>query len=450
MEDRLSKFGYLYQIKIIIALLSDKVFLEQIHEILNEEYFDSEANKWLISTIKLYFERYHSTPTFDVLKIEIKNVDSDILKTTIVEHLKDVHKNFKTPDLEYVKEKTLQFCKNQKLKSAIIKSIDLLKNEQYTDIKGLIDDAMRAGEEKDLGHDYTEHFEDRYNETLRKCIKLPWNVINDITDGGLGAGELGVIVAPSGVGKTWWLAAIGAHAIKQNKKIIHYTLELNAAYTGMRYDAILSGISFQNLKYHTEEIKDVVDKYKNSLIIKQYPTTIASVNTLYAHIKRADVFKFKPDLIIVDYADLLTTKIRRGHENSYFESGTIYEELRGLAGEMEIPIWTASQSQRSSLEYDIVEAQHIAESYKKIMTADFIMSLSRKVEDKIAGTARTHIIKNRFGPDGLTYNTKMNASNGNIFIFDNGTVGSQIEQKKQDQHNEYLRKLLGQKFKEME
>ncbi|MBC8388170.1 MAG: hypothetical protein H8E13_09015 [Actinobacteria bacterium] len=131
---------------------------------------------------------------------------------------------------------------------------------------------------------------------------------------------------------------MGAHAIKQNKKIIHYTLELNAAYTGMRYDAILSGISFQNLKYHTEEIKDVVDKYKNSLIIKQYPTTIASVNTLYAHIKRADVFKFKPDLIIVDYADLLTTKIRRGHENSYFESGTIYEELRGLAGEMEIPI----------------------------------------------------------------------------------------------------------------
>ncbi|MBC8388169.1 MAG: hypothetical protein H8E13_09010 [Actinobacteria bacterium] len=127
----------------------------------------------MISTIKLYFERYHSTPTFDVLKIEIKNVDSDILKTTIVEHLKDVHKNFKTPDLEYVKEKTLQFCKNQKLKSAIIKSIDLLKNEQYTDIKGLIDDAMRAGEEKDLGHDYTEHFEDRYNETLRKCIKLP-------------------------------------------------------------------------------------------------------------------------------------------------------------------------------------------------------------------------------------------------------------------------------------
>ena len=249
---------------------------------------------------------------------------------------------------------------------------------------------------------------------------------------------------------SWFLSAIGANALKQGKKVIHYTLELSSAYTGLRYDAVLSGINFQNLKYHKDEVKETIDKYKDSLLIKQYPATIASVSTVMAHIKRAEILNFKPDLIIIDYADLLTTRVSRAMENSYHIAGRLYEELRGLSVQIEAPIWTASQSNRSAAEEEIIEGHNIADSFKKIMTADFIMSVSRKTEDKIAGTGRVHIIKNRFGPDGITFNAKINASNGNIGIFDNGSIESNTEQKKQNNRNEYLRKMLSQKHKELD
>ena len=126
--------------------------------------------------------------------------------------------------------------------------------------------------------------------------------------------------------------------------------------------------------------------------------------------------------------------------------GNIYEDLRGLSGEFQIPVWTASQSNRSSLDDEVIGAEKIAESYAKIMTADFVMSLSRKIEDKIANTGRVHVIKNRFGPDGMTYPTTMNTSIGHIDVYDNASVSGKAEQQKQDNGAEYTRKLLAKKY----
>ena len=156
-------------------------------------------------------------------------------------------------------------------------------------------------------------------------------------------------------------------------------------------------------------------------------------------------FGKKPDLIIVDYADLL-----RGHGKEIrLELGNIYEDLRGMAGEYEIPVWTASQANRSALEDDIIGAEKIAESYSKIMTADFVLSLSRKIEDKLANTGRWHVIKNRFGPDGITFPSKMNASNGQIDIYVDTSIQGKETTKEMDNHNEYLRKMMKKKFDEM-
>ena len=374
MSSKLSQYGYIFQIKLLVALLIDKIFLEQISDILLEEYFDSEANQWLARQIKVYFEKYKSSATFDALKIEILDIESDLLKTTVVEHLKDINKNFNATDLDYVKEKALKFCKNQKLKAAIMESINLLESEKYDEIKVLIDEASAAGIERDLGHDYTVDFEDRYNEALRKCVKTKWDVINDLMTGGLGAGELGVIVASAGAGKSWFLAAIGAAALKQGKKVIHYTLELSAAYTGLRYDAILTGIPFQNLKYHKEVAKEAAEEYKDSLLIKSYPATLAGINTIRAHTKRAESLGFAADLVIIDYADLLTTKVSRGNDNSYSIGGRLYEELRGLAAEIEVPIWTASQSHRCHVITDTVETYHRKLEIGRVKVGDEILT----------------------------------------------------------------------------
>ena len=447
MSDKLSNFGHGFQVKIVSSLLTDKVFLQQIADILLPDFFESEANQWIVETIVKYFNEYSCAPTLDVFKIKMNDVDRDVLKTSIVETLKDSYRYLESNDLEFVKLETVDFCRNQCIKRAILDSVELLRKGQYEEIKAAIDTAMKAGADKEVGHEYNESVVERYMDNVRACISTPWPVINDLADGGFGKGELVVFVAPAGIGKSWGLINVGAHAIKAGLNVVHYTLELNDAYVGQRYDAVLTGIAAQNLKYHIDEVTAAVENLKGNLVIKYYPTKTASCSTIRAHIEKMILIGKKPDLIIVDYADLLRGAVARKEMRHELES--IYEDLRGVAGEYEVPLFTASQANRSALEQDVIEADKISESYAKVMIADFVLSLSRKVTDKIAGTGRFHIIKNRFGPDGITFPSKMNMSNGQIHIYEETSVQGKDTNKQMQTGEELLRKSLLQKYKEV-
>ena len=447
MSDNFSKFGYSFQVKLMAALFTDKVFLQQILDILDPKYFESETNIWIVRCITDYFNKYKQQPTLEVMKVELDKVENDVLKTTIVENLKEVTKHLHSTDQEFIKDQAIDFCKNQVIKKAIMDSVDLLQTGQYDEIKSNIDNAMKAGSERDMGHEYNIDIDDRFSETTRKTVATNWESINSVMDGGLGPGELGVFVAPAGIGKSWGLVNVAAHAVKDGLNVVHYTLELSAPYVGLRFDSVFTGIAAQNLKYHIDEIKENVNNLPGNLVVKYYPTKTASVNTLKAHIEKCILQDKKPDVVIVDYADLLRGAGRT--QDLRHELGNIYEDLRGLAGEYEIPVWTASQANRSALEEDVIGAEKIAESYAKIMTADFVISLSRKIEDKIAGTGRWHVIKNRFGPDGLTFPSKMNTSNGQINIYEETSVQGRQTQKTMDTGDELLRKRLANKFSEL-
>mgnify|MGYP003673643459 FL=1 len=446
MTDRLSDWGYNFQIKLISSLFTDRLFLQQISDILERKFFESEANQFIIGVILDYFQEYKDAPTMEVLKVKLNELDNNLLGETIKSHLKDVYKQFEATDLEFIKSKTLDFCKNQALKKAIVESVDLLQVGEFDEIKIKIDNAMKAGVEKDLGHDYNNEVEIRYQESARSPVTTGWDVIDDLADGGLGKGELGVMVAPAGIGKSWALVNVGANAVKAGLNVVHYTLELNEHYVGMRYDSVFTGIANQDLRYHQDKIAKVVEELPGTLTVKYYPTKGAGINTLAAHLERCRVNDKKPDLIIVDYADLL--RGAKGLEKRH-ELGNIYEDLRGMAGEYQIPVWTASQANRSALQEDVIQADKIAEDYSKIMTADFVASLSRKIEDKIAGTGRWHIIKNRFGPDGITLPSKINASNGKMEIFESNTIQGQETQQQINGSSEFMRKMLAQKFTEL-
>jgi replicative DNA helicase len=447
MSEKLSNFGYNFQVKVVASLLTDRPFLQQVTDILLPEFFESEANQWIIETIIKYFQEYTTAPTLDVFKIKLQDIDNEVLKTSIVETLKDSYRHLESNDLDFIKSETLNFCKNQCIKRAILDSVELLRKGQYDAIKSTIDTAMKAGADKEVGHEYNESVADRYKDNVRDTIETPWSVINDLSDGGFGKGELVVFVAPAGIGKSWGLINVGAHAVKSGLNVVHYTLELNEGYVGQRYDAVLTGIANQNLKYNIDEVTNSVSKLKGNLVIKYYPTKTASCSTLRAHIEKMILIGKKPDLIIVDYADLLRGAVARKEMRHELES--IYEDLRGIAGEYEVPLFTASQANRSALEDDIIEAGKISESYSKVMIADFVLSLSRKVTDKIAGTGRWHIIKNRFGPDGLTLPSKMNMSNGQIHIYEETSVQGKDTKKDMENGESLLRKSLLQKYKEV-
>ena len=446
---KISEYGYSFQVKFIVCLMADKLFLEQIVDILDGKYTSNDAFSWIIKEIKDYYNQYKDVISMNVFKIKIQEIDSDLLIVNIKDVLKEVFKNMEANDLEYIKDKALDFHKTQVLKEAIIESAKILeRNGDSEEIKSLIDMAMRAGVERNLGHDYLQDIDARYEESARITSPTPWDIINELMQGGLGAGELGVIVAPAGIGKTWVLSAMGAYAISQKLNVVHYTLELNEAYVGLRYDSIFSGFEGQNLKYHKEEVMERLFKLDGKLTIKYYPTKSCTVNTLSAHLKKAMTFGEKIDMVIVDYADILMpVGIFREKRHAL---GTIYEDLRGLAGELEIPIWTASQANRSALEEDIIGADKVSEDYSKVMTADFVMSMSRNVEDKIANTGRFHVIKNRFGIDGVTYPSTINTNIGQVKIYEGSSQFGKEVQSKMNNSEEFLRKELANKYKDME
>ncbi|MBT7558712.1 AAA family ATPase [Candidatus Woesearchaeota archaeon] len=448
MSESLIKYGTSFQSKIISSLLTDVKFVKQIIDILEVSYFDTDSNKFLVKSIKDYFTKYKSQPTMESIKVMVDDVENDVLKVAIVDSLRGAWQHREDPDLEFVKEKTLEFCKNQIMKNAIMQSVELLETQQYDDIKGIIDKAMTAGMERDIGHEYITGFEERMTKQARDTQPTGWDSVNDLMDGGLAGGELGVIVAPAGIGKSWTLQAIGTHAMKKGLTVIHYTLELNAAYVGLRYDCIISGQPTGNLQYYKDDVQRAIDKLKGNLIIKYYPTRTASVNTIFAHLQQCELQGIKPDLVIVDYADIM--KSTSNFTEKRHQIGHVYEELRGMAGEFDIPIWTASQANRSSLDEDVIDASKVSEDYSKVMTADFVMSMSRKVEDKIANTGRFHVIKNRFGPDGITFPATINTNTGYIQIYETNTQGGKEVQGKMNNADEYIRKTLAQKKKDFD
>lgn len=446
MEKFGSKYGTSFQNKIISSLLGDRSFLRQVFDILKSEYFDSDASEWLVREIMSYVHEYEKLPTLDVLKVRINTIDRDVLKISVVDTLKFAWNHLESDDLQYVKEQTIDFCKNQCIKNAILDSVELLEQGKYDVIKQKVDDAMKAGHDSNLGHEYKTMIVERYEDSVRNVVSTGWGVIDEITQGGFGKGELVLFAAPPGIGKSWSLINIGVAAMKLGKTVVHYTLELNEGYVGQRYDAVLSKIAVANLKYNMEDVKKSVTSVKGDLIVKQYPTKTASVTSLKAHMDKMILQDKRPDVVIVDYADLL-----RGPSNKerYEELETIFEDLRGMAGEYEVPIYTASQINRSGADDDVITGTKIAGSFSKMMTADFVVSLSRKIEDKLAGTGRWHVIKNRFGPDGMTFPSKANFSTGEISIYNADSISGQQTNKEMKGGESLVRKELAQKYKEM-
>ena len=433
-RDNLKRFGSEFQSKCIASLVSNQLFVERIFDILTPEYFERDSDKWIVQEVMDYFLKYKSCPTLQVFSVQSQEIKSEILKTSVIEQLRNVYGYIDSSDLKFVSEQFLEFCKNQKMKNAIISSTDYLKLGEYDEIRKVVDEALKAGMERNLGHEYLMDIEKRMSEMCRDTIKTNWTFIDTLLDGGLAKGELGFVVAPAGSGKSWILTKIGAEAMKAGKNVVHITLELNENYVGLRYDSCFTGINFQDIRKNVEVVKKKIDSIPGKLFIKYFPIKTIASHTIKMHIERIQMLTGnKIDLIVVDYADLLRPAMAEKNSNSYSEAGSVYEELRAVAGELQVPIWSASQAHRGAHEENVIQAQNVADSYRKIMTGDFVFSLSRKMEDKQAMTARIHIIKNRFGADGITCPSYFDAGNGNIRIFDPASAEArECEEKMRD------------------
>jgi hypothetical protein len=411
----LKDYGPTFQVKVISSLLKNKAFLLNVRDITDESHFEHPGTKWILSETLKYFDKFHACPTLDTLRIEIKKMDNDILQTAVKEQLKMIYTT-QYDDQEYVEEEFANFCKNQLLKNALIDSVDLLKSGHYDDIRILIDNALKAGLDKNIGHEYVKDIESRYRESSRKVVPTPWALLNTLLQGGLGGGDYGLIYGGPGGGKSWDLVALGAFAGSLGYKVIHYTLELGEDYVGKRYDAYYTGINVADVKDFQDKVKEAIQDFGDNIIIKEFPAKGASLTTIKSHIQKTADLGFKADLILIDYVDLLRPPSRRKERKE--EIDDLHYGTKGLAKELNLPIWSVSQVNRAGAKDEVVEGDKSAGSYEKQAIVDFGMSQSRLRKDKTSGTGRWHIQKNRYGPDGMTYNVNIDTGNGHIEVLD--------------------------------
>lgn len=437
--DKLSEFGKLFQVKVIYSLIHDIKFLQDIFDIIESSFFEREEHQWVVEQITKYYTEYKKCITMEVFAHQAKTIQTPSFQEAVKKAVKEIYTSKNLDDIEYTKDQFEHFCKNQKLKKAILQSTELLKRGDYDEIKSLVDDALKAGMNKDIGHSWVNHFEERLTET-RNTSPTHMEAIDEITSGGLSGGELGVVAAPSGIGKTWVLCQLGFNAALHGKNVLHITLELDSQYTARRYDTILTGKPFSVLEEDSSILTDKLKEVKGDVDVKWFPTRSLTTLGLEGFLEKVVQLK-KVDLIVLDYADLLSGG-KKATGNSYDDMGSIYEELRGLSGKLQIPIWTATQTNRDSLGSDVIGAQGIADSYKKVMTADFIMSIIRKDIDKLNNKARVHIIKNRFGPDGMTFSATMDTHHGKFHIYNEHVDNQKIEKEQE----KLERKQLKEKF----
>jgi replicative DNA helicase len=212
------------------------------------------------------------------------------------------------------------------------------------------------------------------------------------------------------------LVHLAAQALRQGKTVVYYTLELKDTVVGGRFDSNLTGIPLSDLRQRKEEVLESIQDVEGTLIIKEYPTKSASVQTIKNHIEKLRKRGVDPDMILVDYADLLRPD-RNGKEKRH-ELEETYEGLRALAQIYEIPVWTASQTNRSGLNAEVITMESISEAFNKCFVADFIFSLSRTVQDKQANKGRLFIAKNRNGSDGLVFPCFIDWSDVTIKVLD--------------------------------
>jgi archaellum biogenesis ATPase FlaH len=436
-----SRFGRAFQENLVQLILLDRPFSDQIREVFSTEFLELKYLQSFVNIIFSYKDKYKIHPTFDIMTTLVRTGLED-QNETVQKQVRDFFARIhdKEPEgAQFIKETSLDFCKKQKLKEAMLKSVKLLQTASFDEISKTINEALKLGTTSDFGYDYLVDFEKRFQLKSRNPLSMGWAEIDEICKGGLGSGELGVVIAPTGAGKSMVLVHLGTEAIKAGKTVIHYTLELADSVVASRYDSCLTGIELKDLFSFKEQIFQSVQNLEGKLIVKEYPTKSASTNTIKIHLEKLKMKGIKPDMIIVDYGDLLRPISNQKEKRQELES--IYEELRGLAQENSCPVWTASQTNRSGLNAEVITMESISEAFNKCFVADFICSVSRTIEDKASNTGRIFIAKNRNGPDGIVYPIFMDTSNVKIKILPStGETPSSILVKNSKEQEDNLKK----------
>jgi replicative DNA helicase len=402
-----SKYGLSFQENLLKILVLEKQFCDQMMEVLDYSYFETEQFRTFWKILSKYKNEYKTHPTISTLETIVNtkaNIENISVSTQIKAFLSELSRVEEIRDSEFIKQKSIEFCKKQKIKEAMLDSIKDLENDDFDSAHSKIDESFKLGLDNDVGHDFMDDIDYRYSPTARIAIPYPWDCMNSITKGGIGQSEVHVVLAGTGVGKSITLVNFAANAAKLGYNIVYYTFENPDFDIGQRMDAYLTRIPMEKLHNHKDQIKEVSKTVKGKLIIKSYPMHTHTIRTVENHLNRLRAKGIKIDAVVIDYAELMLPS--DGGTGLDGEVKVMYDTV-SFAQRMNIPVMTAAQGNRDAIDEDVVTMKHVQGAYKKYGPIHFVLTLSQ------AGNAFS--AKNRIGKSDLTFPF---TKNGDIMTID--------------------------------
>ena len=416
----LGYLGYKFQTELINQILhpANKKFSDRIIDIVHAKYFDNEYFRLIVAQIKDYYEKYEKIPAIDtletIIKMEVKDV---VTQSYVFEMLKEIH-NLAVEDWEFVQSKALNFCRQQELKKAnekINKIVDNGEFDNYETCAEILREALSIGAEKEDGTSITENIEAVLEKNFRHPIPTGINGIDNLTDGGLSRGELGVVLAPYGVGKTTILTKIANSAYNEGYNVLQVVFEDMTDVIKRKHLACWSGIDLNDLTERKEEVlakhKEVTSNRTNDLRIRKFSSEGVTMQTIKSFVRHEISNGFKPDIIVLDYIDCVESV--KQYSDEWSGEGNVMRGFESMLSEFSLVGWTAVQGNRSSISADVVTGDQMGGSIKKAQIGHFIMSVARSLAQKESARATIAVLKSRFGRDGVVFED---------CTFDNGKV----------------------------
>jgi len=395
---------------ILQNLIYNEEYARKVVPFIKEEYFHDKTERLVFDIIKSFVVKYNNLPTKEALSIELDK--NSTLNEEEYKNSSNLINSFSSNDanIDWLTSETEKFCKDKAVYNAIMESIHIIdgksKDKTDTAIPHILSDALSVSFDTHIGHDYIEDADERYQFYHQKEKRIPFDLefLNDITGGGTPSKTLNIIMAGTGVGKSAFLCHHAANCLTQNLSVLYITCEMAEERIAERIDANLMDITLDNLKELPKQVYDkkmntISSKMTGKLIIKEYPTASANSNHFRALIDELQMKKkFKADIIFIDYLNICaSSRIKGGSNiNTYQMVKSIAEELRGLAVEKDVPIWSATQVNRSGFSNSDFGLEDTSESFGLPATCDFMMALISTEELEEKGQLLVKQLKNRY------------------------------------------------------
>ena len=395
-------------------LVYNEPYARKVLPFIKPEYFGNRHERVVFEEINKFMEKYGNQPTKEALSIELDNrkdlTDEEFKSVlTIVETLSDAQ-----VDMQWLVDTTEKFCKDKAVYNAILSGIQIIegKDKQQTAeaIPSILSEALAVAFDQNVGHDYVEDGEDRFEFYHKREEKIEFDLdyFNKITKGGLPQKTLNIALAGTGVGKSLFMCHMAASTLMQGKNVLYITLEMAEERIAERIDANLMNITMDDLhelpkKMFTDRLSKIQTKTNGKLIIKEYPTASAHSGHFRSLIKELALKKsFRPDIIFIDYLNICSSSRFKGNANvgSYFYIKAIAEELRGLAVENNVPIMSATQTTRGGFASSDVGLEDTSESFGLPATADLMFALISTEDLESLNQIMVKQLKNRYNDPG--------------------------------------------------